>query len=93
MFSNCGMTPCDHGNGITYEDFSKGYATWVFDVTRGASAFSSHSSTTQRGTVRLEMKFAKAVDKAVVVIVLREFEETIEIDGNRNVSVMRAQVR
>ena len=34
MFQNCGMTLCDHGNGITYEDFSKGYAIWVFDVTR-----------------------------------------------------------
>jgi hypothetical protein len=93
MFAHCGMTLCDHGNDISYDDYSKGYAIWVFDVTRDASAFSSHSSTTQSGTVRLDLKFAKALDKAVDVIVLGEFEETIEIDANRNVSTACGQVR
>jgi hypothetical protein len=93
IFSNCGMAMCDHGNGITYEDYAKGYAIWVFDVTPDSSAFSSHSSPTQTGTVRLEMKFAQALDKAIDVLAYAEFEQTIEIDESRNVSVVAPSVR
>jgi hypothetical protein len=84
MYSGTRKENQDEGNGINRTEFSRGYSLYVFDLTADLSENDSFSLT-RNGTVRLGMKFNKALVKTITVLAFAEFENIIEIDRNRNV--------
>ena len=65
----------NEGNGISRDEYPKGYTLFVFDLTADLCA----------RDVSLEVQFGAALNLAINIVVLGEFQNLIEIDTNRNV--------
>lgn len=88
LFSGTGIHFLNEGNGISREQYAKGYCLLAFDLTPDLSANSaSHWNLIKHGSVRLEVRFESALTQTINCIVYAEFDNVIEIDKNRNVSV------
>jgi hypothetical protein len=74
----------DEGNFITRTDYPNGYALYAYDLTPDL-AENDHFNLSKKGNVRLFLKFAAALTRAVTVVAYAEFENIIEIDCSRNV--------
>jgi hypothetical protein len=74
----------DEGNFITRTDYPNGYALYAYDLTPDL-AENDHFNLSKQGNVRLLLKFAAALTRAVTVVAYAEFENIIEIDRSRNV--------
>jgi len=57
---------------------------YAFDLTADLG-LDDHFSLVRRGSVRLALKFIRALEATVTVTAYAEFENVIEIDRNRNV--------
>ena len=55
-----------------------------FDLTADLGE-DDHFSLARQGSVRLALKFSRALEATVTVIAYAEFENVIELDRNRNV--------
>jgi hypothetical protein len=73
----------DEGNFITRTDYPNGYAMYAYDLTPDL-AENDHFNLSKQGNVRLLLKFAAALTRAVTVVAYAEFENIIEIDRSRN---------
>lgn len=88
LFSGTGLHFLNDGNGINRDRYAKGYCLMAFDLTPDLSASStSHWNLIKHGSVRLETRFKNALTQTINCIVYAEFDNLIEIDKNRNVSV------
>lgn len=88
LFSGTGIHFLNEGNSITKEDFAGGYCLFAFDLTPDLSANShSHWNLIKRGSVRLEVRFEKALTKTVNCIIYAEFDNVIEINKNRDITI------
>ena len=74
----------NEGNGITRDEYAKGYTLFVFDLTADLCA-RDHLQPIKNGNVSLEVQFGTALNLAINIMVLGEFQNLIEIDANRNV--------
>ena len=72
------------GNGITRDEYANGYTMYVFDLTADL-CIGDHIQPIRNGNVSLECQFGTALDAAINIVVLGEFQNLIEIDANRNV--------
>ena len=84
LFSGTGKENRNEGNDNTREDYPKGYALYAFDFSPDL-AEEGHFNLAKQGTVRVELKFEAALPNTVTVVAYAEFENVIEIHGNRNV--------
>ncbi|PHT39499.1 hypothetical protein BC332_34936 [Capsicum chinense] len=88
LFSGTGIHYSDSGNEISRDDYKKGYTLIALDFTPDLEAhIKSHWSLVRHGSVRLELRFKKALPSSVTVITYAEFDNIIEIDNDRNVAV------
>jgi len=71
----------NEGLYISREDYSAGYALYAFDLTADLGE-EDHFSLVRQGSVRLSLKFSAALANTVAYA---EFENVIEVDGDRNV--------
>ena len=85
MFSGTGKLFYDTGNGISRDDFKSGYALYAADLTPDMCGSSDHFNVVQRGNLALNLKFTTAPAAAVSLVCYVEFENTIDIDSERNV--------
>ena len=69
---------------ITREDYSAGYALYVFDLTADLGE-EDHFSLVRLGSVRLSLKFSVALANTDTAVAYAEFENVIEVDRDRNV--------
>ncbi|CAK1591845.1 unnamed protein product [Parnassius mnemosyne] len=68
--------------------YGKGYCLLAFDLTPDLSANSStHWNLIKHGSVRIEVRFESSLIQTINCIVYAEFDNIIEIDKNRNVTV------
>ena len=74
----------NEGNGITRDEYANGYTLFVFDLTADLCA-RDHLQPIKNGNVSLEVQFGTALNLAINIMVLGEFQNLIEIDANRNV--------
>jgi len=58
----------------------------VFDLTPDLAASEGHTSDPVHGTIRLELKFAKALPNPLVCLLYLEYDNSILIDAMRQVS-------
>lgn len=88
LFSGTGIHFLNDGNSISKDDFANGYCLLCFDMTPDLSAnSSSHWNLIKRGCVRLEIRFDEALHKTINCIIYAEFDNVIEINKNREISV------
>lgn len=88
LFSGTGIHFHNEGNGISRTDYGGGYCLLCFDLTPDLSASStSHWNLVRHGSVRIEVRFDSALTSTINCIVYAEFDNIIEINKNRDVSV------
>ena len=85
MFSGTGKMYYDTGNGISREEFPKGYALYAFDLTPNMCGSSSHFNRLQKGNLALEVQFSTPLPNAVSLVCYGEFENLIQINSDREV--------
>ena len=86
LFSGTGRLFTDSGIDIAREDYNKGYAILVFDLTPDLCSSSTHLNQKQKGNVSLEVQFSAGLANPVNLLVYGEFESTVEIDFARHVT-------
>ena len=69
---------------FTRDGYPNGYTMYVINLSPGEPDSMAYDLT-QRGNVRLEMKFRTALANTVTAIVYAEFQDQLEIDRDRNV--------
>lgn len=74
----------DDGFDISRSDYPHGYALYGIDLTPDLTELGCFHLI-QKGNIRLELKFARALTVPVQVIVYSEFDSAIKIDRNRSV--------
>jgi len=84
LFTGTNKIGRDEGNYVTRGDYANGYALYAYDLTPDL-AENGHFNLTRQGNIRLYLKFAAALTRAVTVVAYAEFDNLIEIDRNRNI--------
>lgn len=69
---------------LTRTEFAQGYTLFLFDLSPDLCD-GEHFNLIHHSNLRLELKFSKALEKTVSLIVFAEFESLIEINKSRNV--------
>ncbi|XP_039315427.1 uncharacterized protein F54H12.2-like [Solenopsis invicta] len=88
LFSGTGIHFLNEGNSISRDDYSNGYCLFAFDLTPDLSAnCAGHWNLVKHGSLRLEVRFEKALTATVNCIVYAEFDNVLEIDSSRQVIV------
>ena len=84
---NTGQYGSDEGNMIHRNDFGKGYAVYVFNLKPDLDAEEEHISSFNRGDVDISLTFSTEIQHTLTVITMAEFDNTIEIDRFRQVTM------
>lgn len=87
LFNGTGVHFKDSGSDISYEEFANGYNLNVFDLTPDISAHESHWNPQQSGSLRIDLKFAEPLKAPIVTLIYAEFDNLIEIDRFRNITL------
>jgi hypothetical protein len=87
LFSGCGIHYSDAGNDISHEEYAKGFFLTVFDLTSDLSSNASHWQIQKNGSLRLELRFNQPLEESITIIIFSEFDNLIEIDKNRQISL------
>lgn len=74
----------DRGIHLSREEFSSGYTLFCFDLSADLCN-GPHLNLQHQGNLRLEIKFSKALEKTISVLIYAEFENVIEITKSRHV--------
>ena len=85
LYEATGQLGTNTSHGITYDDYAGGYALWAFDFTPDQGSDEGHFHPIKSGQIRVELQFAKALEKTVNVLLYAEFDNTIEINSLREV--------
>ena len=71
---------------IDRDDHIKGYALYIIRLSPGEPDCMAYELT-QKGNIRLEMKFKSPLTSTVTAIVYVEYDDQLEIDHDRNVMI------
>lgn len=74
----------DWGNDISFDEFAKGYGLFIFDTT---ADLSSMQSPRKKGNTKLSLKFRTPTSKVLCLLILAEFDNTIQITKERAIIV------
>ncbi|XP_070170429.1 uncharacterized protein F54H12.2-like [Polyergus mexicanus] len=85
LFAGTGIHFLNEGNSISRDDYSKVYTLFAFDLTPDLSANYVGHWNLVRDSLRLEVRFEKALTETVNCIIYAEFDNVIEIDSSRQV--------
>lgn len=87
LFNATGINFSDTGSNISREDYPNGYNLSIFDLTPDISSHEHHYTQPSTGSLRIEVQFSRPIDQAVTAIIFLEFNNCIEIDRFRTVSI------
>ena len=83
QFSCAGKLFYNTGNGLSRQDFPKGYAIFACDLTPDGCG--SSFNVVQKGNLAIDIQFSVPLPAAVSLVCYGEFENIIHIDSERNV--------
>ena len=75
----------DDTNGITYDEFGKGYLLYAYDLTADNDISASYRQSMTHNNLRLELSFAKDLTTTVNVLLFAVFDSHVEITKLRDV--------
>jgi hypothetical protein len=75
----------DFGLQFNQDDFTKGFAIFAFDLT--PTKRQNVVNLTDTGILKAEVKFQKAVEQPIVMLVYAEFNSSFEVTSSKNVIV------
>ncbi|XP_011630928.1 uncharacterized protein F54H12.2-like [Pogonomyrmex barbatus] len=88
LSSGTGIHFLNEGNSISREDYADEFTLFAFDFTPDLSAnCARHWNLVRYGSLRLEVRFEKAITTTINCILYAEFENVMEIDSSRQVIV------
>lgn len=88
LYSGSGIHFLNEGNIIKRDQYSRGYCLYAFDLTPDLSAHcASHWNLVKQGCVRIEVHFSEALAQTLNCIVYAEFDNVLEIDSSRQVTL------
>lgn len=88
LFTGTGVHFSNHTHTITKEEFAGGYALYCYDLTQDLEAhIATHWNLVRHGSIRVDLGFAAALDVPINMILYAEFDNIIEIDKRRNVTI------
>lgn len=73
---------------ISYDDFHRGYTILIFDLKNNEGK--DLLSNIKQGQTKLELRFAKALEHTVSIILYGKFNASLNIDSARNVSIQHS---
>lgn len=86
VFSGTGIHFLNESLIISRTDYNLGYTFFAFDLTPDLSAnSSSHWNLIKHGSVRVEVKFERALASTINCIIYAEYDNVLEIDSSRQV--------
>ncbi|XP_065203481.1 uncharacterized protein F54H12.2-like [Planococcus citri] len=88
LFGGTGIHYSNHTHTISRDDYVGGYALYCYDLTQDLTAhLPTHWNLVRHGSVRVDLGFADAIEEPVNMILYAEYDNIIEIDKRRNVSI------
>ncbi|XP_025159939.1 uncharacterized protein F54H12.2-like [Harpegnathos saltator] len=88
LFSGTGIHFLNETNSISRKDYSAGYTLFAFDLTPDLPAnYAGQRNLVKYGSLRMEVRFERALTTTVNCLVYAEFESVLEIDSSRQVIV------
>lgn len=84
LLESTGKTFCDDGLDIDRSEYEEGYSLLAFDLTPDLAENGCYHLI-RKGTIRLELKFDKPLERPLSVVVYSEYDASINIDKNRAV--------
>lgn len=87
LFTNTGINFSDSGSDISREEYANGYNMSVFDLTSDITAHEAHWGAQSSGSLRIEVQFEKSLTSPITAIVFAEFNNLIEIDKHRQITL------
>lgn len=86
LFSGTGIHFQNEGIEIDREAYAKGFCLFAFDLTPDLSANCfTHWNLVKHGSVRIEVRFARALNATINCVLYAEYDNVIEIDSARQV--------
>jgi len=86
LFQGSGIHHSNAGHQITYDIFLNCFFMLHFDLTPDQGASEPHTSHPEQGNIRVELKFAKPLPEAITCLLYLEFDSTVLINLERNVT-------
>lgn len=87
LFTGLGIHYHDRGHQVTKELFDNGAFVTAFDLTADQCYNNHYDNLLNQGSLRIEGRFETALTEAVTCLVYCEFDTSIHIDRNRNISL------
>lgn len=86
IYDGTGMRNDNQSLVFTRDSYAEGYTLFVIQLSPGEPDSATYDLT-QRGNIRIEMKFKEALTKTITTIVYAEYDDQLEIDRDRNIYV------
>ncbi len=83
LFTGTGNTM--DGNGITTDDYKKGFMMLCLDLSRDGCSIDDHRSLTRRGNLKLKIKFGSPLSESINVIIYYEYDDEFQIAKFNNI--------
>jgi hypothetical protein len=74
-------------NGLSVDDYCKGFTYFAFDLTPDSSANEKHFSSLKNGTVWCTVNFGKKLENETTLLYYMQFEKLATIDKDRNLKL------
>lgn len=88
LFSGNGLHHTNQSHLITRHMYFHGHTYFFYDLSPDSAGTEFHSSNPSEGTLRIELKFASKLENSMTCVVYAAYDGTIQIDKNRNVSLI-----
>ncbi|KYN38950.1 hypothetical protein ALC56_06672 [Trachymyrmex septentrionalis] len=87
LFSGTGIHFLNEGNSISRDDYANGYTLYAFLTPDLSTNYVGHWNLVIHGSLRLEVRFEKALSVTINCIIYAEFDIVLEIDSSRQVII------
>ena len=85
LFIGTGQYGSDEGNMLSRDEYGKGFTLCCFNLTPDLDYEDDHYSSTKTGNLDVSVSFQQGAPQPLTMIVLAEFDNTIEVDRYRQV--------
>ena len=86
LFEGSGILHSNSGLQISHASFLNGYLMLLFDLTPDRGASEGHTSHPDRGNIRIEGGFAKALPVVTTYLLYLEYDSCVSVDSSLNVT-------